>query len=151
MVERPERHAPEFVAAGADAVTFHVEATPHAAYAASMIRDGGAGVGVAINPATPAETIGDLVPDAVDLVLCMTVNPGWGGQTFIEHSLRKLPRVRELAGPQAAVEVDGGVDAETARRCLDAGANVFVAGSAIFGDRDPARAYRALAEAIGAL
>jgi ribulose-phosphate 3-epimerase len=151
MIERPERHAPDFVAAGADSVTFHAEATPHAAYAADLIRGHGAGVGVAINPATPVGALAELVPEMIDLALCMTVNPGWGGQAFIEHSLEKLPRVRAIVGPDVAVEVDGGIDPGTAPGCLEAGANVFVAGSAIFAAADPASAYRAIAESIGAL
>jgi ribulose-phosphate 3-epimerase len=151
MVERPERHASDFVAAGADAVIFHTEATPHAAYAADLIRDREAGVGVAINPGTPVGALAELVPGPIDLALCMTVNPGWGGQAFIAHSLDKLPRVRAIVGEEVAVEVDGGIDPRTAPSCLEAGANVFVAGSGIFAAADPASAYRAIAESIGAL
>jgi ribulose-phosphate 3-epimerase len=150
MVERPERHAAEFVSAGADAVTFHAEATPHAAYAAGVIGDAGAGVGVAINPGTPAEALVELAPDAVDLVLCMTVNPGWGGQPFIAHSLDKVRRVRAIVGAEVAVEVDGGIDPDTAPACREAGANVFVAGTAIFDAPAPGEAYLALARAVGA-
>lgn len=149
MVERPERHIADFARAGADSITFHAEATPHVAYAASLIREHKACVGLAINPATPAEVIADAV-EMVDMVLCMTVSPGWGGQAFIEHSLRKLPRLRALVGPGVAVEVDGGIEPSTAPDCLHAGANVFVAGSAIFTAAEPAAAYRALAAAVGA-
>jgi len=149
MIERPERHAAEFVRAGADSITFHAEATPHLAYAADLIRGGGAGVGVAINPATPPEALRDLA-DAIGVALCMTVNPGWGGQRFIEHSLVKIPRVREIVGPGVAVEVDGGIDVDTAPSCRQAGANVFVAGSAIFTADDPAAAYAAIAASIDA-
>ena len=149
MIERPERHVADFVSAGAHSLTFHAEATPHAAYTAGLIRDSGAGVGVAINPGTPVGALAELA-GALDVALCMTVNPGWGGQPFIEHSLEKLPRVRALVGQAAAVEVDGGVDAQTAPRCLAAGASLFVAGSAIFGAADPAGAYRAIADSIGA-
>jgi ribulose-phosphate 3-epimerase len=134
----------EFVAAGVDSITFHAEATPNAAYAAHLIRDQGAGVGVAINPATPVGELAEIA-GAIDLALCMTVNPGWGGQPFIAHSLDKIPRVRAIVGEQVAVEVDGGIDVSTAPRCRDAGANLFVAGSAIFGAPDPGEAYRAIA------
>src|SRR5438552_14075489 len=115
MIERPERHVGEFVNAGAHSVTFHVEATPHVAYTADLIRGDGAGVGVAINPATPPTALEE-VADALDVALCMTVNPGWGGQPFIEHSLEKIPRVRAIVGDGAAVEVDGGIDPGPAAR-----------------------------------
>ncbi|MFZ1926408.1 MAG: ribulose-phosphate 3-epimerase [Solirubrobacteraceae bacterium] len=150
MIERPERMIPEFLKAGAHSITFHAEATPHIAYTASLVREGGASVGVAINPATPVGAVAEL-PDAIDLVLCMTVNPGWGGQAFIEHSLDKIQRLRHILGDGVALEVDGGIDTDTAAPCRAAGANLFVAGSAIFGEPDPATAYRRLANAAGAL
>jgi ribulose-phosphate 3-epimerase len=150
MIERPERHADEFVKAGADSITFHAEATPHVAYTAGLIREAGADVGLAINPGTPVGALAE-VSDLIDLALCMTVNPGWGGQQFIAHSLDKLPRVRALVGADVAVEVDGGIDPLTAPACLEAGANVFVAGSAIFSAPDPAEAYRAIAVSVDAL
>jgi len=149
MIERPERQVGEFISAGADSITFHAEATPHAAYTANLIREGGAGVGLAINPGTPVGALAELA-GAIDMALCMTVNPGWGGQAFIEHSLEKIPRVRAIVGEQAALEVDGGIDPRTAPRCRQAGANVFVAGSAIFRSPDAAGAYTAIAESIGA-
>jgi ribulose-phosphate 3-epimerase len=149
MVERPERHVGDFLSAGADAITFHAEATPHAAYTANLIREGGACVGVAINPATAPGALAELT-GLIDLALCMTVNPGWGGQAFIGHSLAKLPRVRAIVGADPAVEVDGGIDPSTAPRCAEAGANLFVAGSAIFHADDPAAAYTAIAAAVGA-
>jgi ribulose-phosphate 3-epimerase len=149
MIERPERHVADFVRAGADSITFHAEATPHAAYTAGLIRDSGAGVGVAINPGTPVSALSELT-GMIDVALCMTVNPGWGGQPFIAHSLDKLPRVRAVAGPDAAVEVDGGIDPQTAAACAAAGASWFVAGSAIFRQADPAAAYTAIAAAIDA-
>lgn len=149
MIERPERHIAEFVKAGADSVTFHVEATPHVAYAASMVRDGGACAGVAINPGTLAGALSEVAGE-IDMALCMTVNPGWGGQAFIAHSLEKLPRVRAIVGDGVAVQVDGGIAPDTAPSCLQAGASVFVAGSAIFGEPDPGTAYRAIADSIGA-
>jgi ribulose-phosphate 3-epimerase len=149
MIERPERQIEAFVKAGADSVTFHAEATPHVAYAASLIRESGACVGLAINPGTPVGALAEVV-EQIDMALCMTVNPGWGGQAFIEHSLEKLPRVRAIAGDGVAVQVDGGIAPATALACRQAGANVFVAGSAIFGAGDPGAAYRAIAEAVGA-
>jgi ribulose-phosphate 3-epimerase len=149
MIERPERQVSEFVRAGAHSVTFHAEATQHIAYTASLIRESGACVGVAINPGTPAGALAE-VAGAVDVALCMTVNPGWGGQPFIGHSLEKLPRVRALVGEDVAVEVDGGIDAETAPSCREAGASLFVAGSAIFHAKDPAEAYMAIARSLSA-
>jgi ribulose-phosphate 3-epimerase len=150
MIERPERHVADFVKAGADSITFHAEATPHAAYTASLIRESGACVGVAINPGTPVGALAEIAGE-IDMALCMTVNPGWGGQAFIAHSLEKLPRVRAIVGDGVAVQVDGGIDPGTAPQCLQAGASVFVAGSAIFGADDPAEAYRAIASSIRAL
>jgi len=147
MIERPERQVGEFVKAGADSVTFHAEATPHVAYAANLIRESGACVGLAINPGTAVGALAE-VTDAIDLALCMTVHPGWGGQPFIAHALDKLPRVRALVGASVAVEVDGGIDPLTAPSCREAGANVFVAGSAIFSAADPGEAYRAIAASV---
>jgi ribulose-phosphate 3-epimerase len=150
MIERPERHIGEFLAAGAHSITFHAEATHHIAYTASLVREGGATVGVAINPATPVGALAE-VADAIDLALCMTVNPGWGGQPFIEHSPQKIERLRHILAGDAALEVDGGIDPHTAPFCRRAGANLFVAGSAIFGEPDPAAAYRTIVDAAGAV
>jgi ribulose-phosphate 3-epimerase len=147
MVERPERHVSDFVKAGAHSITFHAEATPHIAYAANLIREGGACVGLAINPATAVGALAE-VTELLDVALCMTVNPGWGGQRFIAHSLQKLPRVRALVGREVAVEVDGGIDAEMAPSCREAGASLFVAGSAIFHADDPGAAYLAIARSL---
>jgi ribulose-phosphate 3-epimerase len=149
MIERPEGQVAEFVRAGADSITFHAEATPHVAYTANLIRESGAGVGLAINPGTPVGALAE-VAGAIDMALCMTVNPGWGGQPFIEHSLEKISRVRALVHAGAAVEVDGGIDPVTGPACRQAGASVFVAGSAIFATDDPAAAYAAIAQAVGA-
>jgi ribulose-phosphate 3-epimerase len=150
MIERPERHIAEFLRAGAHSITFHAEATPHVAYAAALVREGGAGVGVAINPATPVGAVAELTA-AIDLALCMTVNPGWGGQKFIPHSLDKVERLRHILGEGIALEVDGGIDPTTAGPTRAAGANLFVAGSAVFGSPDPAAAYKEIAEAAGAV
>ena len=149
MIERPERHIPDFVRAGADSITFHAEATPHAAYTAGLLRESGVGVGVAINPATPVGALAEIA-HAIDLALCMTVNPGWGGQPFIANSPDKIQRVRAIVGAGVAVEVDGGINPETAPTCRRAGANAFVAGSAIFDGDDPGAAYRAIARAAAA-
>jgi ribulose-phosphate 3-epimerase len=146
MVERPERHLAEFAKAGADGITLHVEATPHANYALAAVRDAGCRAGLALCPSTPAAAVSELIEE-LDLVLCMTVNPGWGGQAFLPGSVAKIERLRAAVGERPALEVDGGIDAGTAGPCARAGANVFVAGSAVFGASDPAAAYRAVAEA----
>lgn len=147
MIERPERQVAEFARAGADSITVHAEATPHANYALSAIREAGCGAGLALNPSTPVAVMGE-VTDLVDVVLCMTVNPGWGGQAFLPASPAKVERLRALVGPGPAVEVDGGIDARTARPCAAAGATLFVAGSAVFGAPDPGAAVREIATVI---
>jgi ribulose-phosphate 3-epimerase len=148
MIERPELQVEEFARAGADSITFHAEATPHANRTLNAIREAGCLAGIALNPGTPAEAVSELAGVA-DLILCMSVNPGWGGQPFIAGSPDKLRRLSELH-PEALLEVDGGVDRQTAGLVADAGATVFVAGSAIFGAPDPAQAYREIAAAAGA-
>jgi ribulose-phosphate 3-epimerase len=149
MVERPERQIEQFAAAGADSITIQAEATPNVHFALRQIRDAGCLAGLAINPGTPVEAVTEVL-DLLDLVLCMTVNPGWGGQAFIETSPDKVSRLRDLVGPDMPIQVDGGIGAVTAATAGDAGATLFVAGSAIFGVPDPAQAYRAIAEAAGA-
>ena len=149
MIERPAEQVKAFAAAGADCITIHLEADPHAHRTLAAIRDAGCLAGLAINPGTPAEAVAGLAAEC-DLMLVMSVNPGWGGQSFIESSLDKLARLREMVSADCAVEVDGGVDARTAPRVAEAGAGLLVAGSAIFGDADPADAYRRLAQAAGA-
>ena len=146
MVERPERHVAAFAEAGADSITVHYEATPHVHYALQAVSDAGCATGLALNPGTPAEVVRDLTEEA-DMVLCMTVNPGWGGQDFLERSLDRLRRIRALIGPEKALEVDGGIDERTAPRCAQAGATVFVAGTAVFGAPDPQAAVRAIVDA----
>jgi ribulose-phosphate 3-epimerase len=148
MIERPENQIDDFARAGADLITVHAEATPHLHYALSRIRESGVAAGLALCPATPLAVFGE-VADLLDLALCMTVNPGWGGQRFIEASIGRLERTRALVGESVAIEVDGGIDVATAPRCLAAGASVFVAGTAVFGSPDPAGAYTALAAAVG--
>ena len=146
MVDRPERHISDFAKAGADHITVHSEATPHVHYSLQAIREAGCTAGLALCPATPVAAASEVVAE-LDLVLCMTVNPGWGGQAFLPASLGKLERLRALLGPGIAVEVDGGIDAETAGPCAAAGATAFVAGTALFGASDPAAAFREIAAA----
>jgi ribulose-phosphate 3-epimerase len=146
MVERPERFIADFAKAGADGITIHFEATPHANYALAAVRDAGCRAGLALCPSTPVAAVSEVLGD-FDLLLCMTVNPGWGGQEFLPGSLAKLERLRAAIGEQPALEVDGGIDATTAGPCARAGATVFVAGTSVFGAPDPGAAYRAVAAA----
>ncbi|MFN8162373.1 MAG: ribulose-phosphate 3-epimerase [Solirubrobacterales bacterium] len=148
MIEAPERHVAEFAKAGADSITFHAEATPHANRTLAAIRELGCLAGIAINPGTPVEAVSEL-RGLADLVLCMTVNPGWGGQSFIESSPAKVERLVPLVG-EARIEVDGGIDTGTAGSMAAAGASLFVAGSAVFAAADPAAAYGEIASAVGA-
>jgi ribulose-phosphate 3-epimerase len=148
MVERPERHVEAFAKAGANNITVHIEATPHVHYAIQAIREAGCTAGVAICPSTPVQALAE-VREELSVALCMTVNPGWGGQRLIPWTVEKVRRVRELVGEGVDVEVDGGIDAETAGPCARAGASLFVAGAAIFGAEDPAAAYREIAAAAG--
>jgi ribulose-phosphate 3-epimerase len=149
MVDRPERHVAAFASAGADVITLHAEATPHVHYGLSAVRAAGCLAGLALCPGTPLEPVAE-VASVADLVLCMTVNPGWGGQAFLEHSVGRLERLRDLVDPEVTIEVDGGIDVGTAPRCAAAGASLFVAGSSVFGAPDPGEAVRALADAIAA-
>ena len=149
MIERPENQIEEFAKAGADAIHIHDEATPHTNRTLSAIRELGCLAGIAINPGTPGSAVADL-GDYADVVLCMTVNPGWGGQPFIPESPDKVERLRAALPDGVAIEVDGGIDPETAGGVAEAGAGLFVAGSAVFGADDPAGAYRAVAGAAGA-
>jgi ribulose-phosphate 3-epimerase len=146
MVDRPERHIDAFAQAGADHITIHFEATPHVHYALQAVRGAGCTAGLALCPATPVAAASEVLGD-LDLLLCMTVNPGWGGQAFLPSSLGKLERLRGLLGPGVGIEVDGGIDAKTAGPCASAGATAFVAGSAVFGAPDPAAAYAEIAAA----
>jgi ribulose-phosphate 3-epimerase len=149
MVDRPERQVQAFAEAGADSITAHFEATPHVHYAVQQIKAGGCHAGVALNPSTPAEAVRELLDD-LDLVLCMSVNPGWGGQPFIAHTPEKVARLRALLPDRIRLEVDGGVHDDTAPTVVGAGADLLVAGSSVFGADDPPAAYRALAAAAGA-
>lgn len=149
MVERPERRIADFASAGADTLIVHWEATPHVHYALQAVRAAGLHAGLALNPATPPEVVTGLAAE-LDHVLCMTVNPGWGGQPYIDSSTDKVARLRELLGPDVPIEVDGGIDRATAAATRAAGATLFVAGSSIFGSGDPAGAYREIAAAVEA-
>jgi ribulose-phosphate 3-epimerase len=149
MIEEPERHIAAFAEAGADSITFHDEATPHTNRTLNAVREHGCLAGIAINPGTPAETLREL-GGLADIVLCMTVNPGWGGQAFIETSPDKVSRLSGIVDG-ATIEVDGGIDASTAGSVAEAGASLFVAGSAVFGADDPAAAYTQIATAAGAV
>ena len=147
MIEDPDRYLGDFVDAGADVLTVHVEACRHLHRTLQHIRQLGVKAGVALNPATPLSAIEDVVGD-LDLLLIMSVNPGFGGQAFIPRSLEKLARARQLlddAGSPAELEVDGGVDARNAAKVIEAGATVVVAGSAVYGHPDgPAAGVRAI-------
>jgi ribulose-phosphate 3-epimerase len=149
MIEQPDRQIDEFAKAGADSITFHAEATPHINRTLNAIRGLGCLAGLAINPGTAVAAVGESANDA-DIFLCMTVNPGWGGQPFIADSPDKVRRLREVVG-QGAIEVDGGIDPGTAGGVAAVGADLFVAGSAVFGSSDPAAAYSAIVEAAGAV
>lgn len=149
MIVEPDRYVEEFRKAGADWITVHAEACTHLDRSLQAIRSTGAKAGVALNPHTP-ESVIDYVLEVTDLVLCMTVNPGFGGQSLIERVFPKVERIRQRIdrlGLPTLVEVDGGVKPSNARRFVDAGAHVLVAGSAVFGAPDRAAAIRAIREA----
>ena len=148
MIERPERWVDDFASAGADAITIHREATPHVNYALSAIREKGCMAGLALNPGTPFAS--NALKGFYDLLLCMTVNPGWGGQPYIEGSDERVAGLRKGLPEGVPLEVDGGIDTATAKGAAEAGATVFVAGSSIFGAPEPGDAYRSIAEAVGA-
>ena len=146
MIEEPDRYIEDFVSAGAAMVSVHVEVVPHLHRTVSFIRKLGARPGVVINPATPASALADIASE-VDFVLVMSVNPGFSGQSFIPQSLDKVRRVRAVlndAGSSALIEIDGGIDRSNAADVVAAGANILVAGHAIFGTSDPEAATRAL-------
>lgn len=150
MVEDPEKLISSFAKAGADIISIHVEATKHIHGALQMIRNEDVAAGVVINPGTPVEAIKAVLGD-VDLVLVMTVNPGFGGQSFIESTVSKiseLNRLREEKGYDFLIEVDGGITDKTIKKCYQAGADIFVAGSYIYGAKDMERAFQKLKGAI---
>ncbi|MGI8480600.1 MAG: ribulose-phosphate 3-epimerase [Chthoniobacterales bacterium] len=139
MIENPERYIAAFARAGSNIITVQLEACPHLHRVVQAIKELGVKAGVAINPATPVSSLTDILAD-LDLVLIMTVNPGFGGQQFIPHSIRKLRALKQMLAEQEVsceVEVDGGINAETAPAAVHAGAQVLVAGSAIFNRKAP--------------
>jgi ribulose-phosphate 3-epimerase len=144
MIERPELYVDEFAAAGADVIVVHQEACTHLHRVLSQIREAGATPGVALNPATPVETLAE-VREHCDLVVIMSVNPGFGGQSFIETSLDKLRRARAYLPERVAIEVDGGVSGDNAGALVAAGATWLVAGSSVFNGGDVAGRFQALA------
>jgi ribulose-phosphate 3-epimerase len=151
MIEEPGRYAVQFVEAGADMVSVHVEADPHLQRTMVAIREAGAKAGIAINPATPLTAIEEALPYA-DFILLMSVNPGFGGQSFIPSALPKLAQVRRLidqSGLAVRLEIDGGVKVDNIQAIAAAGADTFVAGSAIFGSNDYTATIAAMRKAIG--
>ncbi len=153
MIEEPERYLETFADAGADILTLHAEATPHVHRALQVVRESGTRAGLAVNPVTPLEIVREALP-YLDLTLVMSVNPGFGGQAFIEATIRRLRTVREWIdelNPNCELEVDGGIDRSTAPRVAQAGASVLVAGSAVFSGMDTVQEnIAALRESIGA-
>ena len=153
LIADPDRWAPAYAEAGAGSITFHVEAAAAPVRLAREIRSQGARASMALKPATPIEPYADLLPE-LDMVLVMTVEPGFGGQKFLDLCLPKIRRARELiaaSGGDVWLQVDGGVSLDTIERCADAGADVFVAGSAVFGADDPEQMVEALrASAVAA-
>lgn len=150
MIEQPERLIPDFAAAGANSITVHTEACVHLHRVIQQIRELGCGVGIALNPHTPLETVRHILP-AIDLLLIMTVNPGFGGQTFIELMRHKIAEARlmlEQCAPHVLLQVDGGVSPENARDLVELGARVLVAGSSVFSAPTPQEGVRALRFAL---
>jgi len=146
MIENPDQYIEAFAKAGADYITVHVEASRHLHRTIQLIKSTGVKAGVVINPATPVESLKHIIED-IDMVLLMSVNPGFGGQKFISSVLPKIRQVKEMAdelNPNLEIEVDGGVNEETAKLCVEAGATVLVAGSAVFNKEDRAAAISSL-------
>ena len=148
MVREPERHFEAIAKAGGNSVTFHVEVVDDAVRAAAAARALGLGVGIAFNPETAVEeAVG--AAEGVDLVLCMSIHPGYSGQAFMPDALERLAALRRLLPAATRIQVDGGINGDTARAARDAGADLLVAGSAVFWKDDPASAYRELVEVVG--
>ena len=150
MIEQPDNYIEAFAKAGANMISVHVEAEPHLQRALQLIRDGGAKAGIALNPATPAESLSTAI-EFCDYVLVMTVNPGFGGQKFIEPvvpKIRHISRLIQERGLQVEIEVDGGIDSRTAPAVTGAGATILVAGSAVFGKPDRVAAMEAIRTAV---
>jgi len=146
MMVNPERYLQDFRDAGADSISVHIEACTHISIAVQQIHKMGAKAGVAINPGTAVSALEDIIRD-VEIICFMSVNPGWGGQSFIETSIEKIGRVKELilkTGSKALIEIDGGVKLDNAQRIFDAGADILVSGSGVFGQPDPVAAIASL-------
>jgi len=150
MIENPDAYIREFREAGADVISVHVETCPHLHRTVNLIKELGAKAGVVLNPASPAALVDEIIPE-IDLILVMSVNPGFGGQKFIEHSLSKTELIAskiKSSGRKIYLEIDGGIDKHTAPKAVAAGANVLVAGSAIFGASDIAKALKEIRTAV---
>jgi ribulose-phosphate 3-epimerase len=150
MIENPDNYIASFANAGADYITVHVETCPHLHRTIQLIKDHNVKAGVVLNPATSPETVKQVLPD-LDMVLLMTVNPGFGGQSFIESVVPKIEQIRQWANdvnPSLEIEVDGGINPETAAKCAKAGADVFVAGSAIYNQQDRKAAIELIRKAL---
>jgi ribulose-phosphate 3-epimerase len=148
MIEQPERQLAEFAKAGADSCTVHTETCPHLHHTLALIHDLGMTAGATLNPATPTSALREAAREA-DVLLCMSVNPGWGGQSFIESSIERLAELESMLRPGMGLEVDGGVAPATIARCHAAGANLMVAGSAIYDQPSPGEAWKALTALAG--
>lgn len=146
MIEKPERYINAFADAGADIISFHAEATPHIDRCVQMIHEKGKKAAVVLNPATPISVVEPML-STLDMVLLMSVNPGFGGQKYIEYVTDKIRGLRRMAGPDFDIEVDGGVSKANIETVLEAGANIIVAGSAVFGQEDIASAVQILQKA----
>jgi ribulose-phosphate 3-epimerase len=149
MVERPERHFETFARAGGDSVTFHVEAAEDVLGAVAHARSFGLGVGLALNPGTAIEEV-VVGADGADLVLCMSIHPGYSGQAYMPEATERIAALRAALPPHVLIQVDGGINVDTAREASAAGADLLVAGSAIFWRDDPVAAYRELTRSVGA-
>jgi ribulose-phosphate 3-epimerase len=149
MIERPEKHFEAVAEAGGDSVTVHYEVCDDLPGVIGQARALGLGAGVAFNPESEPDDVVAAAGDLVDLVLCMSIHPGYSGQPFMPESIPRVRRLRELLRDEVHIQVDGGVGAENIREIREAGANLFVAGSSVFGNDDIAEAYRSLAQAIG--
>lgn len=150
MIENPEKYIEDFAKAGADIITVHVESTPHIHRAIQMIKNAGVRAGVVLNPGTPVAAV-EYVLSECDMVLVMTVNPGFGGQSFIPETLKKIEKLKQLKEANHyhyEIEVDGGIVPETATQCKQAGADVFVAGSYVYNAEDPQKQIQHLKEAL---
>jgi len=149
MITDPKKYAPEFIKAGSDHITFHIETVENPVDFIKELRDQGVTVGVTLNPETDVKTIENVAP-LCDMVLVMTVHPGFGGQSFIDEAAKKCIRLRDIVGPDVRIEVDGGIDPETIATVRDYGADTFVAGNAIFGKANRTEALAALRGALDA-